>query len=591
MKQFKYIPYLYMCALMFTGISCSDFLDREDTNTAYTSEGFFTSEAAIKEGATGCYANLYMEIEGSIAHSTIFDFYTGLACERTENTTIGAGGALNADNATIQSLWSNLYTNVARANSFLSGVEPNLATLNETCLRYVAEVRILRAYNYYLLIALWGDVPFYTTPPTPEEYEVAKTSKVEILDFIIKECTEAAEYLDWTAEERGRVDKPFALGMINRAGLLGGSLDYGGKGQEYFRTAADAASQVIGKRALANNYEDLFYVAGQAKSDVRNEMIFELMYTVNGTNVHRNWTGFGFVSRMQGQTSRHPTMMLADTYECIDGKRIDESPLYDPHHPQLNRDPRFKATLWMHGDTATCNIGSMSSVIINAYDIETQQYNYTTGLWEVRNNDDVNSAAAWASFTNAGCGYIAAKYAKETSENINYTGQNVPIMRYAEILLGYAEAKIELGELDQSVYDAINQVRNRVGMPNVSNDRIGNIDKMRQLVRRERKVEFALEGLHIVDMRRWGIGDLENEGPLYGRPNEDIRYEGLADTDIPNFKKTERHDLNDIATYDAYKDKLKMRDANRYWEPKFALWPIPQQELDRNPNLVQNDGY
>ena len=79
-------------------------------------------------------------------------------------------------------------------------------------------------------------------------------------------------------------------------------------------------------------------------------------------------------------------------------------------------------------------------------------------------------------------------------------------MRYAEILLGYAEAKIELGELDQSVYDAINQVRNRVGMPNVSADRIGNIEKMRQLVRRERKVEFAIEGLHLIDMRRWGIG-------------------------------------------------------------------------------------
>lgn len=63
-------------------------------------------------------------------------------------------------------------------------------------------------------------------------------------------------------------------------------------------------------------------------------MILEMIYNVDGTNVHRNWTGFGFVSRMQGQTSRHPSMLLADTYECIDGKRIDESPLYDVHHPQ-----------------------------------------------------------------------------------------------------------------------------------------------------------------------------------------------------------------------------------------------------------------
>ena len=240
-----------------------------------------------------------------------------------------------------------------------------------------------------------------------------------------------------------------------------------------------------------------------------NEMILEMIYNVDGTNVHRNWTGFGFVSRMQGQTSRHPSMLLADTYGCIDGKRIDESPLYDVHHPQKNKGPSFPRLLYGCMEIQlTCNNGSLNTVIINAYDDETQQYNYTTGEWEVRNNDDINSAAAWASFTNAGCGYIIAKYSKETSQNISYTSQNVPIMRYAEILLGYAEAKIELGELDQSVYDAINQVRNRVGMPNVSADRIGNIEKMRQLVRRERKVEFAIEGLHpdrYEKMGNWGF--------------------------------------------------------------------------------------
>jgi hypothetical protein len=111
------------------------------------------------------------------------------------------------------------------------------------------------------------------------------------------------------------------------------------------------------------------------------------------------------------------------------------------------------------------------------------------------------------------------------------------------------------------------------------------------LVRRERKVEFILEGLHFVDMRRWGIGDLENEKPSYGLPLPEIRYEGLNPTDIPDFKKTERHDLNDIANYDAYKGKLKMRDVNRYWEKKFELWPIPQIEKDRSSNLGQNEGY
>ena len=164
-------------------------------------------------------------------------------------------------------------------------------------------------------------------------------------------------------------------------------------------------------------------------------------------------------------------------------------------------------------------------------------------------------------------------------------------MRYAEVLLTYAEAKIELNELENTVYDAINQVRNRVAMPDVSADRIGNQDKMRQLVRRERKVEFALEGLHHVDMRRWGIGDLENGQPTYGLPLPEIGYEGLTSTDIPNFKTSERTDLNDIPNYDAYKSKLKVRDRNRFWNKKFELWPVPQLERDRNPNLSQNEGY
>ena len=83
------------------------------------------------------------------------------------------------------------------------------------------------------------------------------------MDFIINECNEATEYLDWIAMDRGRVDKSFAYGLINRMALLGGSLDFGGKSTEYFKIAAEAASKVIGKRLLALNYEDLFVVEGR----------------------------------------------------------------------------------------------------------------------------------------------------------------------------------------------------------------------------------------------------------------------------------------------------------------------------------------
>lgn len=587
MKKFL-INISILLALGITFSSCSDFLDRESSD--YSSTGFYKSEAAIMSGAAGVYNCLYMELAYALPFNVTMDHLTAMAMERNENTTVGAGGALNPDNATVQSFWQKLYTLTARANTVISGSKDNIDGLGDKAHQYIAEVRVLRAYAYYNLIATYGDVPFFTSPVTIDQYKDAKTSKAEIIDFILEELEQAAQVLPWTASERGRVDKAVAYGLKARVGLLGGSLNIGEKGADYFRTSADAAKQVIGQRELAHNFDDLFNISGQAKTDVRNEILFELMYSNQGST-RTHMVAFGQISRNTGQTGRHPSMLLADTYECIDGKRIDESPLYDPKHPQRNRDPRFHSTLWMHGDTVTVNNGSVVRQILDAYNIETEFYNFATNEWNKANNADINSAAAWASFCNAGSGYIWAKFSNETAENVSAQTCNIPLMRYAEVLLTYAEAKIELNELDNSVYEAINLVRNRADMPNVSADRIGNQAKMRQLVRRERKVELMLEGLHQVDMRRWGIGDLENGQPSYGLPIPEVRYEGMTTANIPNFKKSERHDMNDIASYEAYKDKLKVRDRNRYWDKKFEVWPIPQIERDRNPNLIQNEGY
>ncbi|MNE70858.1 SusD family protein [compost metagenome] len=143
-------------------------------------------------------------------------------------------------------------------------------------------------------------------------------------------------------------------------------------------------------------------------------------------------------------------------------------------------------------------------------------------------------------------------------------------------------------------------------MPDVATDVVGNADKTRQLVRRERKVELAREGLHLFDMRRWNTGDIENDSPTYGYPdvtrnNGAIVYDAsgnpvgggydnaTADM-VPSFKKSARHDLNDIADYSAYASKLRVRDRSRFWDNKFYLWPIPQSERNLNPNLTQN-GY
>ncbi|MDD4158048.1 MAG: RagB/SusD family nutrient uptake outer membrane protein [Proteiniphilum sp.] len=596
---------IYKVALLITFslliISCEDFLDKEPNN--YSSSGFYQSEAAIKDGVSGIYNSLYINLAYNLPFSIMLDHWTGLAMERAENSTIGAGGALNPDNGSVLSWWSSQYGIIARSNSVIKGSEPYIENLGGLSKQYLAEARVLRAYAYYNLISTYGNVPFFKEPVSVKQYSIASEKKEVILDFILSDLDLAVADLPWVAVDRGRVDKSFAYGLKARAALLGGSLNYGDNANKYFKASADAANSVIGQRSLANKFDDLFNVEGQSKADVRNEMIFELMYSDQGsTKIHM--IGFGQVSRCYGQTGRHPSRLLADTYECKDGKRIDESPLYDPKNPSKNRDPRFNATLWMHGDTIRGNTRGTDAgrimFIADAYNPTTKFYNYDTGKWEERTNTDLNSGAAWTSFANAGLGYMWKKFSN-TQENISKQTCNVPLMRYAEVLLTYAEAKIELGELDNSVYDAINQVRNRSKMPNVSVDRQGNQEKMRQLVRRERKVELILEGLHFVDMRRWKIGDLENGGPSYGFPIALTKdkdgyitsggYQDATQDMIPNFKKTPRHDLNDIANYDTFKDKLKVRDLNRFWKDQFYLFPIPQTERDRNENIDQNDGY
>lgn len=459
--------------------SCADFLDQE--NPAYDAEGFYATEAGLKEGVTGIYPLLYFDMNWAVPACIVLDHYTAYGLEQDENSSIGAGGTLNPDNGKIQAFWTGEYQIAARANSVIYGAKDAVAGMSDAARQYYAEARVLRAYAYYNLISAFGDVPFFTAPVTIDEYKVGRTPKGEIIDFLIKDLNDAADYLPWTAAQRGRVDKAVAYGLIARIGLFGGSFNVENKAAEYFSIAADAASKVIGKRKLAPKFSDLFNLTGQAKSEVRDELLWELMYSTNGTK-KLHTVGYGHSSRNYASSVRFPSSLIVDTYECIDGKRIDESPLYDPKQPTLNRDPRFNATLAGHGDTINYTItdgNNPQKLILNIYDDKTRFYP-RRNAWYTAPNVDVTSTSP--SLVNSGVGYLWRKYADENTELLMSSSSNLILMRYAEILLSYAEAKIELNELDESVYSAINEVRKRAGMPEVSTDRKGDQNKMRQLI-------------------------------------------------------------------------------------------------------------
>ena len=150
------------------------------------------------------------------------------------------------------------------------------------------------------------------------------------------------------------------------------------------------------------------------------------------------------------------------------------------------------------------------------------------------------------------------------------------------MLLNYAEAKIELNEIDQSCLDAINAIRRRpsVLMPLIAAGK--GQEEMRKIIRRERKVELAMEGLRLQDIRRWQIADKAMDGPLYGRPQKPYSYK---DQGTPVF------DDNGIPDYSSYADKLRVIEVRSFNADRDYLWPIPQSEIDVNDQLEQNPGY
>ena len=249
-------------------------------------------------------------------------------------------------------------------------------------------------------------------------------------------------------------------------------------------------------RDLAVKYKDLFTRAGQLKEDVKKETMLFMMFSDFGDK-SSHYMSLGEQCRMIGQSGRFPTQQLVDTYEMKNGKRIDEMGSgYKPQKPFENRDPRLKETIYTHHDTIIGNTGK------NKLKFLMELYNPQTKSWDENKNEtmidnqDYAGAVAQYGYVQSGVGFAWKKYNHYDDESSAQPTYNIHILRFAEVLLTYAEAKIELNEIDATVINAIDKVRARVEMPGiltVDPNRDGNQAKMRQIVRRERKVELAKE--------------------------------------------------------------------------------------------------
>jgi len=261
--------------------------------------------------------------------------------------------------------------------------------------------------------------------------------------------------------------------------------------------------------------------------------------------------------------------------------------LFDPHEPFKNRDPRLAETIVPFG----------SNFLGYEYDPNPEKLevmNYNTG--ELVKNNDTRANAQYASFD----GLVWKKGIDETwLQNGFKVSQDVIYLRYAEILLTYAEAKIELNQIDQSVIDALNEVRARAyGVDKADTSaypafKITDQAKLRGQLRTERRMELAKEHMRYTDIIRWRIAEKVMKQKTYGMhyPASDCIAYVVSQGDwfwafAPDV------DENGCADFTALEAANKcMPLAERAWDDRQYLWPIPTSEITINPNMTQNPGY
>ena len=388
-----------------------------------------------------------------------------------------------------------------------------------------------------------GGGPLVTKLLTMEEsITVISASKEEVVKYVLDELNAIENDLPATrpSGENGRILKAAALTIKGR--LL--------MSEKKWADAAVAYKAIIDLNVhqIDSLYAELF----DGKNEESREIIFSRKYLAGEIG---NATQLNYRPNVDGGWhGTNPFQSLVNAYLCIDGKSIEESSLYDPLHPVVKdgvnyRDPRLLYTIFYPG------ISTIRGQVYHGHpdstDVVGDVFTYDVGM----------------------TGYCLQKYVDNTYTGDVYdSGIDIPIVRYAEVLLSYLESKINAGSaVDQNLLDlTINAVRSRaaVQMPAVTES---DPTKLMEILKRERRVELAWEGLRYWDLNRWGEANEKlNNQPQYG----------IYLTDDPvNYN---RFLVGPDGHY--FVINLKYRSTD-------LPWPIPQDELDINTSMSQKDNW
>lgn len=448
--------------------------------------------------------------------------------------------------------WEQNYTNIRKCNVFFQQIKLYSANFTPAYIaQRTGEVTFLRAYFYSLLFTNFGGVPIITDPLDATDGSnifIARSTIPQTLAFIEADCDAAAANLPGTIDKTGRVTKGAALALKGWVELFAASpLCNTTNDPAPWAKAAATNLQVMnmGIYSLYSDYATQFL----SPANFNTETIFARGYAPpnNGSKAEGQLGPVIVKGVTQCWGNYQPTQSLVDDFSMANGLPItDPASGYDPLNPYLNREPRFYKTVvydgaaWQ-GDIITTRIGGNNQINLSA----------TLG--------DVSTT-----------GYYGRKLLDEniqgqTSLATSPSSANWIIFRYGETLLNYAEAQNEAVGPDATVYAALNLIRTRAGLPNFPAGLTQSA--MRTNIRRERRIELSFEEMRWYDIRRWVIAT----GPT-----------GVLNTPQYGMKIVY---TNGVASYTPTKIFTNIfKDYNNWM-------PIPQGDLGKNPNLVQNPGY
>ena len=534
---------LGLAVVLFSG--CDKELEQFPSN-AFAKDNFWTSESNANIALTGAY-------RGAIEYGTqvvpsdwwtycgivFMEFATDNAYDRRgDNSTQNrlTNGTLLPNNNVINGYWKGSYKRIAICNDFLENVG-NVDMDQSKIDRMSAEVRFLRAATYFYITQFWGSAPLVTTTLTPEEANnVDKATKAELVSFVISELQAAVadlpSYAELSGTEAGRANKQAALAFLGRMYL----------GEKNFAEASKVYKEIIdmGENVIDPDYASLFTPANEGSS----ENIFSTQYF--GGQAGNALPQHAYPAVSSGWHIVNPLGSLADAYGFDDGTPLSyDDPRFNYDDMGANRDPRFRYNLLWDGSTFGDKI----------YDCHPD---HTESLDQLTYSKQATRT-----------GYGLRKFFDESfSGNLRSDyGGNLPIIRYAEVLLSYLEAELEAGNpITQALLDeTINQVRGRasVGLPPITET---DPATLRPILRNERRIELALEGQRLWDIFRWDIGDEVLTGDFWGAP-------------FPNST--------------LYPTTSKKIDPQSRWfvtSKNFRsgvdnVWPIPESEVNVNPKL------